>query len=69
MKKTNIHVERARHKLTQTDLAKKVGVSRQSIHAVETGKWNASVLLALKIARFFNVNVEYLFKVEEGSKW
>jgi putative transcriptional regulator len=63
--KNLIKVERARHSLTQGDLAEKVGVSRQTIYAIENNKFNPSVTLAIKMARFFNVTVEYLFDIEE----
>jgi putative transcriptional regulator len=63
--KNLIKVERARHSLTQADLAKEVGVSRQTIHAIEKNKFNPSVTLAIKMARFFKVTVEYLFDIEE----
>lgn len=63
--KNLIKVERARHSLTQADLAEKLGVSRQTIHAIEKNKFNPSVTLAIKMARFFNVTVEYLFDIEE----
>ncbi|SDR65693.1 putative transcriptional regulator [Polaribacter sp. KT25b] len=63
--KNLIKVERARHNLTQGDLATKVGVSRQTIYAIENNKFNPSVTLAIKMARFFNVTVEYLFDIEE----
>tara|TARA_R110002126_G_scaffold291781_1_gene457964 strand:+ start:33461 stop:33661 length:201 start_codon:yes stop_codon:yes gene_type:complete len=63
--KNLIKVERARHSLTQADLAKEVGVSRQTIHAIEKNKFNPSVTLAIKMARFFKVKVEYLFYIEE----
>ncbi|WP_298878935.1 helix-turn-helix transcriptional regulator [uncultured Polaribacter sp.] len=63
--KNLIKVERARHNLTQGDLADKVGVSRQTIYAIENNKFNPSVTLAIKMARFFNVTVEYLFDIEE----
>ena len=63
--KNLIKVERARHSLTQGDLAGKVGVSRQTIYAIENNKFNPSVTLAIKMARFFNVTVEYLFDIEE----
>jgi putative transcriptional regulator len=63
--KNLIKVERARHDLTQADLADKLGVSRQTIHAIEKNKFNPSVTLAIKMARFFNVTVEYLFDIEE----
>ncbi|GAL65244.1 helix-turn-helix transcriptional regulator [Jejuia pallidilutea] len=63
--KNLIKVERARHNLTQADLADKLGVSRQTIHAIEKNKFNPSVTLAIKMARFFNVTVEYLFDIED----
>ena len=63
--KNLIKVERARHNLTQADLAEKVGVSRQTIYAIENNKFNPSVTLAIKMARFFKVTVEYLFDIEE----
>ncbi|MFB9052099.1 helix-turn-helix transcriptional regulator [Formosa sp. 3Alg 14/1] len=63
--KNLIKVERARHNLTQADLANKLQVSRQTIHAIENNKFNPSVILAIKMARFFDVTVEYLFDIEE----
>jgi putative transcriptional regulator len=63
--KNLIKVERARHELTQAQLAEKLGVSRQTIHAIEKNKFNPSVTLAIKMARFFRVTVEYLFDIEE----
>ncbi len=60
-----IRVERAKKKITQAELAKKVNVSRQTIHAIETGKFIPSTVLALKIAKFFKVRLEDLFKLEE----
>lgn len=65
--KNLIKVERARHSLTQADLAEKIGVSRQTIHAIEKNKFNPSVTLAIKMARFFEVTVEYLFDIEEEA--
>ena len=56
---------RARHNLTQEDLAQQVGVTRQTIIAVEKGRFNPSVLLALKIARVLNVTVEELFQMKD----
>ena len=49
------------HEMTQQDLANAVGVTRLTIHSIETGKFNPSTLLALKIAQFFNVAVEEIF--------
>lgn len=63
--KNLIKVERARHNLTQANLAKELGVSRQTIYAIEKNKFNPSVTLAIKMAHFFNVTVEYLFEIEE----
>jgi len=63
--KNLIKVERARHDLTQAQLAEKLGVSRQTIHAIERNKFNPSVTLAIKMAHFFKVTVEYLFDIED----
>lgn len=54
---------RSRAGLTQEELAEKVGVSRQTIIAVEKGNYTPSVLLALKVARFFKVPVEKIFTI------
>jgi len=62
-----IRVERAKKKITQAELAKKINVSRQTIHAIETGKFIPSTILALKIAKFFNVRVEDIFKLENSD--
>ena len=53
--------------MTQADLAEKISVSRQTIHAIEKGKFVPSTVLALKIARFFEVKVEEIFTLEEGD--
>lgn len=65
--KNIIKVERARHNLTQADLAEKIGVSRQSINAIEKGKYVPSTLLALKMSKLFKMPVEELFLLEEGE--
>jgi putative transcriptional regulator len=49
------------NQITQDELAKKVEVSRQTINAIELGKFNPSVKLALTIAEFFNCKVEDIF--------
>ncbi|PPK88375.1 putative transcriptional regulator [Neolewinella xylanilytica] len=59
-----LKVERARHDLSQAALAARVGVSRQTINAVETGRFVPSTLLALKIARVLNSRVDDLFALE-----
>ncbi len=62
--KNLVKVERARHDLTQAQLAEKLQVSRQTIHAIEKNKFNPSVTLAIKMSRFFKVTVEYLFDID-----
>ena len=56
--------ERKRKKITQEQLASLVGVSRQSINAIERGKYTPSTALALKISEIFNTNVNSLFELE-----
>ena len=63
--KNSIKVERAIHDLTQEQLAQKLGVSRQTIHAIESNKYVPSTLLALKLARLFEKSVGEIFKLEE----
>ena len=63
--KNNIRVQRAVVRLTQQQLAEQVGVSRQTINAIESGKFIPSTLLALKIARPFRQPVEAIFQLEE----
>jgi putative transcriptional regulator len=62
-----IRVERAKKRITQAELAKQVHVSRQTIHAIETGKFIPSTVLALKISRYFGVLLEDLFKLEKSD--
>ncbi len=52
--------------ITQEELAMKLGVSRQTIIAIEKGKFNPSVALALNMARFFGCAVEDIFSIKEG---
>ncbi len=56
-----IHVLRAEKRWSQADLAEKVGVSRQAINAVETGKHDPSLALAFKIASVFGLKIEEIF--------
>jgi putative transcriptional regulator len=65
--KNTIKVERARKGLTQTDLAEMVGVTRLTIHSIETGKFKPSVMLAMKIAACFGLPVESIFELEEND--
>jgi len=59
----NLKVLRAKHSLTQEELAAKVGVSRKTINVIEGGDYAPSVLLALEIARVFDVSVEDVFNI------
>jgi len=63
--KNSIKVERAKKDLTQQDLAEKVQVSRQTINSIEAGKYVPSTVLALKIARVFEIALEEIFELEE----
>jgi len=57
----------ARPRLSQAELAERVGVSRQTIVAIERGNYNPSVELALRLARVLGTTVEELFVLEEGT--
>ena len=59
----NVHKLRMNRSLTQEELANKVGVSRQTIIAIEKGNYTPSVLLALKIARICKVPLEDVFSL------
>ena len=62
-----LKVQRAMRDLTQADLAAKAGVTRKSVNAIETGRMVPSVLLALKLARALDVNVETIFTLDNGA--
>ena len=62
-----LRVQRAIHQMTQQQLAEAVGVSRQTIKAIETKKYVPSTVLALKIAKVFGQPVESVFMLEEGD--
>ena len=66
--KNTLKVERAKHNMTQADLAEKVKVSRQTINSIEIGKYVPSTLLALKIAAVFETRVDEIFSLEK-SDW
>ena len=63
--KTRIQELRKQNKVTQEELASALGVTRQTIISLETGKYNASLQLAFKIARFFEKSIEDIFLYEE----
>lgn len=53
--------------ITQGELADKIAVSRQTVHAIEAGKYVPSTVIALKLATLFEVEVGELFALEEGD--
>ena len=63
--KNRIHVARAEVRMTQQRLADEAGVSRQTINAIESGRFVPSTVLALKIARIFSRPVEELFHLDD----
>ncbi|MFA8300346.1 MAG: helix-turn-helix transcriptional regulator [Hyphomicrobiales bacterium] len=66
--KNSIKVERAKKNITQAQLAEMVNVSRQTVNAIELGKYNLSTTLALKMANVFGTTVDAIFELEE-SDW
>lgn len=66
--KNTIKVERAKKNITQTDLAKEINVSKQTIHSIETGRFVPSTIIALKMAKYFGTTVEQLFQLEPGDE-
>ena len=65
--KNNIRVARAEVRMTQQQLAEAAGVSRQTINAIESGKFVPSTVLALKMAKIFGKSVEEIFQLEDGD--
>ena len=65
--KNRLKVLRAERNWSQLELAMRVGVSRQAINAVETGKFDPSLPLAFKLARVFDTTVEAVFELEPGD--
>lgn len=63
--KTKIPQLRKENKLSQAELANIVGVTRQTITSIETEKYIASLPLAYKIAKYFNLKIEDVFDLEE----
>ena len=63
--KNSLKVERAKKDITQAELATLVNVSRQTINAIESGDYNLSTILALKISKIFEVNVNEIFLLED----
>lgn len=65
--KNCIRVQRAVMDITQQELAQAVGVSRQTINSVESGRYIPSTTLALKIARYFGKATDEIFQLEDGD--
>lgn len=63
-----LRVLRAERRWTQADLARELGVSRQTINAIEGGKYDPSLPLAFKIARLFSLRIEEIFDDEGEGK-
>lgn len=63
--KNSIKVERAKKNITQAELARLAKVSRQTINAMELGKYVPSTVLALRLASIFGVEVSQIFELEE----
>ncbi len=65
--KNRIKIERAEHDLTQEILAKKIGVSRQTINSIEKNRYVPSTVLALKISEVFSKSVNEIFQLEDDD--
>lgn len=62
-----IRVLRAERQMSQSDLADAIGVSRKTISTIEVGRFVPSTVIALKIARYFDVSVETVFDLTENA--
>lgn len=65
--RNRLKVLRAERDWSQADLAERLDVSRQSVNAIETGKYDPSLPLAFKIARLFGLSIEEIFTDDEAS--
>jgi putative transcriptional regulator len=65
--KNNLKVERAIKNITQEELAKHIGVTRQAINSIELNKYVPSTILALKLSEYFGKSVNQLFSLEESD--
>ena len=63
-----LHVIRSEHRITQDQLAKEIGVTRATIVAIEGGGYNPSLELAFRLARYFKIDLNAVFSVEEEIK-
>lgn len=62
-----IRVYRAEHRMSQGELAERIGVSRKTISTIEVGRFVPSTVIALKIARAFGVPVEAIFSLKDSA--
>ncbi|MGA3344085.1 MAG: helix-turn-helix transcriptional regulator [Terracidiphilus sp.] len=67
--KNRLRVLRAEREWSQADLAQRLEVSRQSVNAIETGKFDPSLPLAFKLARLFETTIEAIFSEETDSEF
>lgn len=65
--KNRLRVLRAEHAWSQAEVAKRLGVSRQTVNAVENGKYDPSLPLAFGIARLFGLTIEEVFDPDGGG--
>jgi putative transcriptional regulator len=65
MLRNRVRELRARHEFSQTELAKRVGVTRQTIGFIEKGDFSPSIALSLRLAKHLQVNISELFWLEE----
>jgi putative transcriptional regulator len=63
----DVRDRRGARQLSQAELAKALGVSRQTINAIETGRYLPSLPLAIALARYFDTSVEEMFRPENGE--
>jgi len=66
--KNRLKVLRAERDWSQGELAQRLGVSRQSVNAIETGKYDPSLPLAFRIARVFDLSIEAIFEDEVAAQ-
>jgi len=66
--KNRLEEIRKKNSIKQEELAEKLEVSRQTIGSLENGRYNPSIMLAFKIARFFKMSIEEIFIYEEESQ-
>ena len=66
--KNGVRAQRSARGLSQGELASVLGVSRQTVNAIETERYTPSLPLALALARYFDTTVEQLFDAEGGSR-